>query len=408
MCMNQFGRKRTPSKPKRAWPRIRLVTGTLALLLPALAHAEAGYRIQLAAYRTELEARAAWDQLLRANVDLLGGLQTAIERADLGPGRGVYFRLRTSVLESEAAAARLCRELKTRKQDCLIVSPLPESWPRITAAQQKNLSTQIESLEKTVARLTTKLETRGIAPVENGGESQAASPPSAPAELLTSSAGAPASAPEVPAAPAPSALLSETPVAASPQGYVEALGGLTFQTEPSIFGAGAILVNVTPRFQLFGELGYLANVLPGSDQEIWDATAFDLSNDLGMRVEIDSKAPFYYGMVGGRLFLASSGAVRPYLAAGTGVARGSETRRIVLGDRDLTEDFRVHGDNLVQAPRTTAFVLAFGGGINVSIARGVTLDAGYRYMKLLVEQRIFSRGNGVDVSRIYVGVGYGF
>jgi len=56
--------------------------------------------------------------LRRAYQGLLDGLGPEITQVDLGPDRGLYFRLNAGPMESEAAAAGLCRELKRRHQYC--------------------------------------------------------------------------------------------------------------------------------------------------------------------------------------------------------------------------------------------------------------------------------------------------
>ncbi len=79
--------------------------------------------VQLAAFRSDSAARGAWKRYRAANGDLLGKLEPSVERADLGAGRGVYFRLRAGPLADEAAAKRLCERLKARRLDCLVVKP---------------------------------------------------------------------------------------------------------------------------------------------------------------------------------------------------------------------------------------------------------------------------------------------
>jgi opacity protein-like surface antigen len=46
-------------------------------------------------------------------------------------------------------------------------------------------------------------------------------------------------------------------------------------------------------------------------------------------------------------------------------------------------------------------MLGGGGGVNVALTEGVSLDAGYRYLRLYAE-------DGINVNRVYVGVGFGF
>jgi len=80
-------------------------------------------QVQLAAIRSPEQARGEWERLRRKNGDLLGKLRLFITKADLGPGKGVYFRLRAGPLASEAQAKALCASLAGRKIGCLVVRP---------------------------------------------------------------------------------------------------------------------------------------------------------------------------------------------------------------------------------------------------------------------------------------------
>jgi hypothetical protein len=77
-------------------------------------------QVQLAALRSETEARADWERLLAAHPVLLRGLDPVIVRADLG-ARGIFYRLRAGSLSDRAAAQRLCGALRSRGRDCLVV-----------------------------------------------------------------------------------------------------------------------------------------------------------------------------------------------------------------------------------------------------------------------------------------------
>ena len=91
-------------------------------LAPTSAPIGPGYKVQLAALRTETEARETWDRLQRSYSGLLGRLQPQISRTDIG-GKGVYYRLQAGPLSEKILAEMLCGELKSRKVECLIVQP---------------------------------------------------------------------------------------------------------------------------------------------------------------------------------------------------------------------------------------------------------------------------------------------
>ncbi len=81
-----------------------------------------GYRVQLAALRSNMDARREWTRLSTRHSGLLGRLRHSVVRADLGD-KGIYYRLRAGPLENKAAARTLCGELTKIKVGCLVVRP---------------------------------------------------------------------------------------------------------------------------------------------------------------------------------------------------------------------------------------------------------------------------------------------
>jgi hypothetical protein len=75
--------------------------------------------VQLASYRTPERAREGWAQLRAEAPALLDRVEPVIVRADLGPGRGIYYRLRTPVLDGADAKA-LRDKLAERRIECFI------------------------------------------------------------------------------------------------------------------------------------------------------------------------------------------------------------------------------------------------------------------------------------------------
>jgi tetratricopeptide (TPR) repeat protein len=74
--------------------------------------------VHLASYRSRKDAERGWTLVQRAYQQLLDGLTAEITEVDLGPDRGLYFRLNAGPMENEAAAVDLCRKLKRRHQYC--------------------------------------------------------------------------------------------------------------------------------------------------------------------------------------------------------------------------------------------------------------------------------------------------
>ncbi len=79
------------------------------------------YVVQVGSFREESVARSEGERLKLLHSEVAGGLVISVQRADLGAEKGVYYRARLGAFASRGAADVLCAQLKTRKQDCLVV-----------------------------------------------------------------------------------------------------------------------------------------------------------------------------------------------------------------------------------------------------------------------------------------------
>jgi cell division septation protein DedD len=77
------------------------------------------FRIQLAALRTDEQARAEWNRLQRQHRDVLGSLTLNVSRIDQGD-RGTFYRIQAGPLD-EAKARQSCDTLKQRNLGCILV-----------------------------------------------------------------------------------------------------------------------------------------------------------------------------------------------------------------------------------------------------------------------------------------------
>jgi cell division septation protein DedD len=111
-----------PAAPATAASAVAAVPPPPAPAPLAPAAATTGYRLQLGALRSEDAARREWEKLKKAHGDLLGGLNAAWPRADLGE-RGIYYRIQAGPVGDVAAAEHLCGELKRRNVGCILVRP---------------------------------------------------------------------------------------------------------------------------------------------------------------------------------------------------------------------------------------------------------------------------------------------
>lgn len=74
--------------------------------------------VHLASYRSQNAADRGWAQLKRAHQAILGDLTPEFSKVDMGPGKGIFYRLKVGPLNSDAAAAEVCNKLKLRRQYC--------------------------------------------------------------------------------------------------------------------------------------------------------------------------------------------------------------------------------------------------------------------------------------------------
>ena len=97
--------------------------GTVAAPAPAPANdaptAAGNYRVQLAALKTEADAKTAWKRLAAKYPDILGPLALHLEKVDLGT-KGIYYRVQAGPFTDKNAARDICTKLKPKGQPCLV------------------------------------------------------------------------------------------------------------------------------------------------------------------------------------------------------------------------------------------------------------------------------------------------
>ena len=81
-----------------------------------------GFRIHLTSIRSPEDAEQEWSRLSRLHRNLLKGLRLEVERADLGTGRGVWYRIAGGPMSRDAARA-LCAAFAERNVWCRISGP---------------------------------------------------------------------------------------------------------------------------------------------------------------------------------------------------------------------------------------------------------------------------------------------
>jgi len=81
------------------------------------------WSVQLGAVRSSEEAQREWPRLQNRAPDVLGGLTLHVQRADLGPGKGVFYRIQAGPFADRTSAESVCGKLKSAQMSCLAVKP---------------------------------------------------------------------------------------------------------------------------------------------------------------------------------------------------------------------------------------------------------------------------------------------
>ena len=78
------------------------------------------YWVQVASRRKRTEAETAVRKIMDSNFDLLGDQSFAVVKANI-PNAGTFYRSRVGPFASFASARKMCKSLKSRRQDCLVI-----------------------------------------------------------------------------------------------------------------------------------------------------------------------------------------------------------------------------------------------------------------------------------------------
>jgi tetratricopeptide (TPR) repeat protein len=87
---------------------------------PALSASGGSYRVQLAASRSEDEARQLWQKVVSQNQEL-AGKEPSIDKTEVG-GLGTFYRLQIGPFQDKAESLKLCNTLKRSGVDCFLVT----------------------------------------------------------------------------------------------------------------------------------------------------------------------------------------------------------------------------------------------------------------------------------------------
>jgi opacity protein-like surface antigen len=192
-------------------------------------------------------------------------------------------------------------------------------------------------------------------------------------------------------------LLVATSSHAQDKGYVQGVGGLTFQSEVSGLFGGEFGVNITRDVQIYGQVGRMINILPKSIQDDLDDAAQSLTVLTGDRWQFDGKIPATYFGGGVKLLIPTGARVRPFVIAGVGAATlKASIKEIDLGE--ILDDLIDEGFIDEEDVRGTEFAFEFGGGLSIPVGVRMQIEGGYRLMRI----------SSVNVSRFVGSVGVRF
>lgn len=80
------------------------------------------YRVQVASARSESAAKSLWDKQVKKHPDVLGQLPLTVQTAVI-QDRGTFYRVQGGAFGDRESADSICRKLKSRGQDCIVVRP---------------------------------------------------------------------------------------------------------------------------------------------------------------------------------------------------------------------------------------------------------------------------------------------
>ena len=124
-AQDEAAQTEAPAEPAAPEPEVAQpaepAAATQTAAVPAAAPAEGDFAVQLVSLKDKGAAEKEWTRLKGLFPDLLGDKSLLLQSAEVA-GVGQVFRLRAGPLPSRAAASKLCDSLKSKQQDCLVVS----------------------------------------------------------------------------------------------------------------------------------------------------------------------------------------------------------------------------------------------------------------------------------------------
>lgn len=192
-----------------------------------------------------------------------------------------------------------------------------------------------------------------------------------------------------------------------PRGYIVGVAGTAraVETDQNYSGLGAWRLN--HRFELFGEIGWMRNVIGQDLTDQLKITEANIRADNARQfgtefpVTFEARVPGWYGFGGVRLSpLLSAGKVSAFLEGGLGTARlRPEVHLTVNGDSLDAEAAALTG---IDTDTQQVGLLAGGGaGLGFQPGKRIRIEGGYRYMRLFGDAK-------TNINRVHIGAGWTF
>lgn len=111
-------------KPLKKEEKLKIITKetTNKLKTPNKQILKNKYKVQLASFKSNMEAESEWQKIKKRNAKLLSKYQYQIEKKEL-VSKGTFYRLQIGPFANNAAAHNLCKALIAAGQSCLVVKP---------------------------------------------------------------------------------------------------------------------------------------------------------------------------------------------------------------------------------------------------------------------------------------------
>jgi hypothetical protein len=189
-----------------------------------------------------------------------------------------------------------------------------------------------------------------------------------------------------------------TAVPAQAQGFVGGLGGVTFGTTTDFAFAGRAGLRIAPHVYLVGEMGRMRDVMPADLHTLIEDELASIPDVIGkVPIHVEVRLQSSYGL--GAIRVVAAGPVAPFVEVGGGVARLSLDVNASIAGFDIGEEV----EDLVSSDAldTTQPLIMAGGGLRLATGGGSSVDVGYRYTRILVDNP------KINTSLVYLGINFG-